>query len=111
MYKHYSINIIVQELLRHDQVVFIERWSLDTSGLYICLGQVSLYYSRGVCRVINPPGYVCLTIAISGHCYDVRQARVNQSTLQRYTVAKHTHTADNHDTNISSKRSETVSMY
>ena len=24
----------VQALLGHDQVVFIERWSLDTSGLY-----------------------------------------------------------------------------
>ena len=25
---------VVQALLEHDQVVFIERWSLDTSGLY-----------------------------------------------------------------------------
>ena len=46
---------IVQALLGHDQVVFIERWSLDTSGLYctvtVILLNTELTWDSFCCRV------------------------------------------------------------
>ena len=52
-----NLKLIVQAPLGHDQVVFIERWSLDTSGLYD-----SFHYFHFIAAIVNKFVFVLISI-------------------------------------------------
>ena len=78
------LNSTVQALLGHDQVVFIERWSLDTR----LMKQVSLYnydYSYRVLAVHSLHRLSNLIATDSGDCSNHQSHHMYLVCIQRYT--------------------------